>query len=181
MVSGIDDTIENLIPRPPPLSTTPVDRSITIPTPPTDHAPKGHITNDAARGTIFWEAASDDDNGTKDANDNDDDDVSAGQTRDVTIEQQNLGHPFRVEWLSTEKLPFHRARGLRNPWNQNREVKIARDGTEIEPSTGRRLVNLFHTIQPAIIAAPGQQMYQGGYPQLNPGAYQPDPRFGRPY
>lgn len=54
------------------------------------------------------------------------------------------GRPFRIEWLSTTRLPFYRTRGLRNPWNGNREVKIARDGTELEPSVGRRLLSTFH-------------------------------------
>ncbi|GFF99881.1 cleavage and polyadenylation specificity factor CPSF30 [Aspergillus udagawae] len=61
---------------------------------------------------------------------------------------QSIGRPFRVQWLSTERVPFHRTRGLRNPWNANREVKIARDGTEIEPSVGERLIRLFHTQHP---------------------------------
>jgi hypothetical protein len=59
-------------------------------------------------------------------------------------EGQSLGKPFRIQWLSTERVPFHRTRGLRNPWNANREVKIARDGTEIEPAIGRKLAQLFH-------------------------------------
>jgi hypothetical protein len=62
---------------------------------------------------------------------------------------QSIGRPFRVQWLSTERVPFHRTRGLRNPWNANREVKIARDGTEIEPSVGERLIRLFHTQHPS--------------------------------
>jgi hypothetical protein len=58
---------------------------------------------------------------------------------------QSLGKPFRIRWISTDRVPFYRTRGLRNPWNANREVKIARDGTEIEPSVGRRLTQLFHS------------------------------------
>ena len=41
------------------------------------------------------------------------------------------------------QLPFQRTRLLRNPWNGNREVKISRDGTEIEPSVGARLLKEF--------------------------------------
>jgi YT521-B-like domain len=40
-------------------------------------------------------------------------------------------------------LPFQRTRMLRNPWNGNREVKISRDGTEIEPSVGARILQEF--------------------------------------
>jgi hypothetical protein len=46
--------------------------------------------------------------------------------------------------LATSRLPFYRTRGLRNPWNSNREVKIARDGTELEPGIGAKLLQLFH-------------------------------------
>ena len=53
-----------------------------------------------------------------------------------------MGKPFKVEWMSTNRLPFYRTRGLRNAWNANREVKIARDGTELEPGVGRQLVDL---------------------------------------
>jgi len=50
------------------------------------------------------------------------------------------GRPFRVDWIRTERLPFFRTRHLRNPWNHNREVKVSRDGTELEPSIGQQLL-----------------------------------------
>jgi hypothetical protein len=53
------------------------------------------------------------------------------------------GKPFSVEWESTRRVPFFRTRGLKNFWNAGREVKIARDGTEIETRVGRRLIGLF--------------------------------------
>ena len=56
------------------------------------------------------------------------------------------GKPFRVEWISTSRLPFYRTRGLRNALNANREVKIARDGTELEATVGRRLLQMFHRL-----------------------------------
>ena len=49
--------------------------------------------------------------------------------------------PFRVEWIRTDPLPFFRTRHIRNPWNQGREVKVSRDGTELEPSVGRQLLD----------------------------------------
>ena len=48
--------------------------------------------------------------------------------------------PFRVEWIRTIHLPFIRTRHLRNPWNHGREVKVSRDGTELEPDIGRQLL-----------------------------------------
>ena len=103
-----------------------------IPTPATESAPKGRIIDDSARGTIFWEA---------DISDSDPE--SPTKESGEGISGQNWGRQFKIEWVSTARLPFFRTRGLRNPWNANREVKIARDGTELEPSVGRRLVQMF--------------------------------------
>ncbi|KAI0700364.1 YT521-B-like domain-containing protein [Cerioporus squamosus] len=50
------------------------------------------------------------------------------------------GESFKVEWIRTERLPFTRTRHLRNPWNHDREVKVSRDGTELEPSVGQALL-----------------------------------------
>ncbi|KAF8758824.1 YT521-B-like domain [Rhizoctonia solani] len=51
------------------------------------------------------------------------------------------GKPFKIRWIKTERLPFHRTRHLRNPWNSDREVKVSRDGTEVEPGVGQRLLD----------------------------------------
>jgi hypothetical protein len=49
--------------------------------------------------------------------------------------------PFRIEWIRTVSLPFFRTRPLRNPWNRGREVKVSRDGTELEPMIGQQLLD----------------------------------------
>lgn len=53
--------------------------------------------------------------------------------------------PFKIEWLSPpgKTVPFFQVRHMRNPFNNNRFLKIARDGTEIEPSVGMKLVAMF--------------------------------------
>ncbi|EGG13149.1 uncharacterized protein MELLADRAFT_101090 [Melampsora larici-populina 98AG31] len=51
------------------------------------------------------------------------------------------GRPFEIEWIKVQKLPFHLTRDLKNPFNGHREVKVSRDGTEIEPSIGAILVS----------------------------------------
>ena len=169
MTSSIDD--EN-----PPIQQTQtpeVQQALTtelptaIPTPATATAPKGHIIDDSARGTIFWEAEVEEEEGHKP----DDTGNTSGEGEDINPSNpQAFGKPFRIEWLSTERLPFYRTRGLRNPWNSNREVKIARDGTELEPSVGRRLVSMFHrpqvpSISPSSTRAPPhpQQAYPRPY------------------
>ncbi|KAM0721900.1 hypothetical protein Q7P37_002825 [Cladosporium fusiforme] len=117
-----------------PVRPTTSDGPKSIPTPATQTAPRGRIIDDSARGTIFWEAELSDDDGT----------ASPEKEVEESNGGQDLGRPFKVEWVSTARLPFYRTRGLRNSWNANREVKIARDGTELEPSIGKRLVQMFH-------------------------------------
>jgi hypothetical protein len=154
-----------------------VDLPKAIPTEATEYAPKGRIIDDSARGTIFWEA----DRNDKGTDGGQEDEGSGGSvggdTSSVRSGQDSggagggagetsraWGKPFRLEWLSTARLPFYRTRGLRNPWNSNREVKIARDGTELEPSVGRRLIGLFNRAaqSPALgMVVPGLGAQQG--------------------
>jgi len=54
--------------------------------------------------------------------------------------QVTWGEPFKLQWIKTERLPFYRTRHLRNPWNHNREIKVSRDGSELEPSVGQALL-----------------------------------------
>jgi hypothetical protein len=118
-----------------------------IPTTATVTAPKGRIIDDSSRGTIFWEAENELEPEVEHENEGDEASGKSGdgenQEESITFEKA-WGKPFRVEWLSTNRLPFFRTRGLRNSWNANREVKIARDGTELETSVGRRLLETFH-------------------------------------
>jgi hypothetical protein len=186
MASAIDDeAASNLeVPaRAEPTTSSPIDLPATIPTPATEFAPKGRIIDDSARGTIFWEADADpedeeqkaDETRLERATESDDAEAVSPAT------PQSFGKPFKIVWISTERLPFYRTRGLRNPWNANREVKIARDGTELEPSVGRRLLSMFH--KPQIAPSPMNprgQLPQGQHYQTSIG-YLPQPPPGRPY
>ncbi|KAL4746030.1 hypothetical protein BDW72DRAFT_198099 [Aspergillus terricola var. indicus] len=147
MMSAIKDD-ESLTlkmpPRPEHHSSNEPDSPDVTPTPASTSAPNGRIINDVARGTIFWEAdTSEDEEGLPRPHKNVCHPPNEQQNQ-APAELQLIGKPFRIRWLSTEKVPFHRTRGLRNPWNANREVKIARDGTELEFSVGEKLVLLFH-------------------------------------
>lgn len=141
-ISDDEDLVLEMPTRPEPAPGSipaPEEPEMTL-TPATSNAPKGRIIDDSARGTIFWEVES--------LEDETDDTRSERSVDGFCLEDgdevQSFGKPFRIQWLSTERVPFHRTRGLRNPWNANREVKIARDGTEIEPTVGRKLIQLFH-------------------------------------
>lgn len=98
--------------------------------------PAGRIVDDSSRGILFWEVS----------------DLSqqpnSHQRTDETLpEGNNWTIPFKVQWLSpvNKTVPFYKVRSMRNPYNKNRFLKIARDGTEIEPTVGRKLVELFHS------------------------------------
>ncbi|KAK4197485.1 YT521-B-like domain-containing protein [Triangularia verruculosa] len=141
-------------------SSTDVDLPKAIATEATEFAPKGRIIDDSARGTIFWEADRGDQtpDGGQDEESGGSVGGDGGSVHDggAGAETKAWGKPFRLEWLSIARLPFYKTRGLRNPWNSNREVKIARDGTELEPSVGRRLIGLFNRTQsPAMPMIPG--------------------------
>lgn len=151
-----------------------------IPTPATEWAPKGRIIDDSARGTIFWEAelpedATGDDkeaiNNSNSSKNNEDDGVAASSVEaDGSIVAQSWGKPFKIDWISTNRLPFYRTRGLRNPWNANREVKIARDGTELEPSVGERLIHMFHRLGPSTAATTHVQTMPPPHPPMSGGS-----------
>jgi hypothetical protein len=153
MTSAISDdpsSIKSFIPSTVPTAVSESDLPKAIPTPPTENAPRGRIIDDSARGTIFWEALSDDEVAEDIKEDKE------GEQKDGDGVSNTWGKPFRVEWVSTTRVPFYRTRGLRNQWNSNREVKIARDGTELEENVGKRLLQMFHrsNTAPGIVAVP---------------------------
>ncbi|KAH9909253.1 hypothetical protein F4778DRAFT_222248 [Xylariomycetidae sp. FL2044] len=149
-------------------ATTSSDLPKAIATDATDTCPKGRIIDDSARGTIFWEVDRGEVDGVADSES--DDSASAKSAEEGEGGSKAWGKPFKLEWLSTTRLPFYRTRGLRNPWNSNREVKIARDGTELEPTVGRRLIGLFNRVQsPAPPMPPlGVPMMAGYPPPMHP-------------
>lgn len=153
-----------------PKAETPIDAQDvpkSIPTPATEWAPRGKIIDDSARGTIFWEAELSESEGE---DENIEKDEALQVDGDASVTAQSWGKPFKIEWVSTNRLPFYRTRGLRNPWNANREVKIARDGTELEPSVGERLVQMFHRLGPSTAGAVISPPQYGGpvIPQVRP-------------
>jgi len=122
-------------------SETDLPKSIVIEA--TDNCPRGRIIDDSSRGTIFWEIDRDDEEETANYAPSD----TSGSIHDpaeADEESKAWGKPFKLEWQSTIRLPFYRTRGLRNVWNSNRDVKIARDGTELETSVGKKLIGLFN-------------------------------------
>lgn len=164
------------------------DAPRTIVTSPTATAPQGYIIDDSARGTIFWEAESS--NLTPQSTTEAEPEDISGDDSSRSPAPTTFGRPFRITWMSTDRVPFYRTRGLRNPYNSNREVKIARDGTEIEPNVGRKLLNLFEQQAQINAAARNLPPQQYGFPSQTPpygsaqaqyGYFPQATGYGRPY
>ncbi|KAL5250061.1 hypothetical protein ACHWQZ_G015959 [Mnemiopsis leidyi] len=54
-----------------------------------------------------------------------------------------LPNVFKVQWLDKSPLEFTKTSHLKNRWNEWKQVKISRDGTEIEPSCAADLCSLW--------------------------------------
>lgn len=85
-------------------------------------------------------------------------DLLSGPMRNASEPATTYGTPFRVTWLSTERLAFKKTRHITNPWTDGREVKISRDGTEVHPTAGKELLEAW---EQAVVEA-GQKKQRGG-------------------
>ncbi|EIM19168.1 hypothetical protein WALSEDRAFT_70821 [Wallemia mellicola CBS 633.66] len=55
-----------------------------------------------------------------------------------------IENSFSLEWLKVQFLPFSYTK-IRNHFNGNREIKVSRDGTEVEPGIGQQLLDIWET------------------------------------
>ncbi|ORY81242.1 YT521-B-like domain-domain-containing protein [Leucosporidium creatinivorum] len=86
--------------------------------------------------------------------------------------------PFQVQWLSTAGVSFSRTRHITNSFNAKREVKICRDGTEVEPFAGEMLLEeLARAIQPPPARRPPSPIGMGFFVQPQPLPVYPPPGF----
>lgn len=53
------------------------------------------------------------------------------------------GRAFDVRWLRLDDLDFSEVSNVLNPWNENKSVKISRDGQELPNDVGRQVCELF--------------------------------------
>lgn len=75
-------------------------------------------------------------------------------TAHTTIKPQPLasspetwGKSFKVEWVKVHPISFSSVRRLRNPWRDDRQIKVSRDGTELEPNVGRQLLEEWNKVE----------------------------------
>lgn len=73
-------------------------------------------------------------------------DGDVARADDAVPTREGWGASFPIEWICTDRLPFFRTRHLRNPWNHDREIKVSRDGTELEPAIGQTLLDEWKTL-----------------------------------
>ncbi|KAI0987692.1 hypothetical protein GJ496_000976 [Pomphorhynchus laevis] len=60
-----------------------------------------------------------------------------------TLNVRSFTGLIQLQWISRRELPFSQTLSLQNAWNENRPVKIGRDGQEIDPKCGEALCRLF--------------------------------------
>eukprot|EP00899_Mesostigma_viride_P016278 jgi/Mesvir1/24651/Mv21955-RA.1 len=91
-----------------------------------------------------------------------------------------LGSNFVIKWFKLCDVPYENSAHLRNPWNEGLEVKISRDGQELEPSIGEALVTLLLQAPDSElmeIARAGNHMHQRPPPTQPPLPPQPPPQL----
>ncbi|KAF9923156.1 hypothetical protein FBU30_006758 [Linnemannia zychae] len=56
---------------------------------------------------------------------------------------KSWGIMFPVKWIHVHKVSFSKTAHMLNSYYDNREVKVSKDGTEVDPSVGEQLLGLF--------------------------------------
>ncbi|XP_022252346.1 YTH domain-containing protein 1-like [Limulus polyphemus] len=69
-----------------------------------------------------------------------------------------LGGVFQVDWICRHELAFTKTQHLYNPWNDGKQVKIGRDGQEIEPRVAEELCRLFPVDEHIDLSGPLRRM-----------------------
>ncbi|KAG6919233.1 hypothetical protein DXG01_008029 [Tephrocybe rancida] len=96
--------------------------------------------------------------------------VESGEGKDDAAAERDWGESFKIEWITMEKISFQRTRHIRNPWNHDREVKVSRDGTELESGVGRKLLEEWSCLakqRPTQPAAKANSSKRGSNSTLN--------------
>merc|ERR1719476_359197 len=65
----------------------------------------------------------------------------AGDSRKTDV-FKGFPRTFDVRWLRLDDLDFSEVSFICNPWNENKSVKISRDGQELPNDVGRRVCEM---------------------------------------
>ncbi|CAE7704283.1 CPSF30 [Symbiodinium sp. CCMP2592] len=81
---------------------------------------------------------------------------------------EGFGRSFEVRWLRLDDLDFSEVSDIVNPWNENRSVKVSRDGQELPHAVGRQVCELVDhrvfTAEPSGYIDDSQEVETGATP-----------------
>ncbi|XP_048758647.2 YTH domain-containing protein 1-like isoform X2 [Ostrea edulis] len=82
-----------------------------------------------------------------------------------------LSGVFKLDWINRKDLAFTKTQHLHNAWNDNKPVKIGRDGQEVEPRCGEALCKMFppdENVDLSSIARKARKSARsgGGHPEI---------------
>lgn len=71
------------------------------------------------------------------------DDLQVNWILPPNLSARALGGVFKIDWITKNDLFFTKCPHILNPWNENKQVKVGRDGQEYEPHAGELLCRQF--------------------------------------
>jgi len=72
-----------------------------------------------------------------------DEDLQVNWILPPTLSARSLNGVFKIDWITKNDLFFTKCAYILNPWNENKPVKVGRDGQEIESHAGELLCRQF--------------------------------------
>lgn len=60
---------------------------------------------------------------------------------------EQFGNPCDIEWISTKAIAFDEVRGIKNAWNGNKEIHVARNVTAVEPRAATELLKVWTGVE----------------------------------
>ncbi|RVX70214.1 hypothetical protein B0A52_05547 [Exophiala mesophila] len=60
---------------------------------------------------------------------------------------EQFGNPCDIEWISTKAIFFDEIRGIKNAWNNNKEIQVARNVTAVEPRAATELLKVWTGVE----------------------------------
>lgn len=72
-----------------------------------------------------------------------DDDLQVDWILPPNLSARSLKGVFKIDWITKNDLFFTKCAYILNPWNENKPVKVGRDGQEMEPRAGEILCRQF--------------------------------------
>ncbi|OAL40241.1 hypothetical protein AYO20_00661 [Fonsecaea nubica] len=59
---------------------------------------------------------------------------------------QQFGHPCRIKWLAADSLSFDKVCGIRNEWNDKKQIYVARNATPVHPDAATALLDVWRSL-----------------------------------